>query len=145
MSDDRVPVTMLSGFLGAGAGTIPDLWTLLDFQCSAMQWSDASIVSCKHCSCSATSCVTGKTTVLRHLLQNKADLRIGCIVNDVASINVDAKLLRNDRNRGRSQQPKSTADLTDTIELANGCACELCQTPAVRKCLAPVCADVLRL
>jgi G3E family GTPase len=69
----------------------------------------------------------GKTTVLRHLLQNTTDLRIGCIVNDVASINVDAKLLRNDRNRGRSQQPKSTADLTDTIELANGCACELIQ------------------
>jgi G3E family GTPase len=88
---------------------------------------------------------TGKTTVLRHLLQNKADLRIGCIVNDVASINVDAKLLRNDRNRGRSQQPKSTADLTDTIELANGCACEQCQIPAVRRCLAPVCADLLQM
>lgn len=66
----------------------------------------------------------GKTTVLRHLLENTADLRIGCIVNDVATINVDAKLLRNDRNRGRSQQLNSTADLTDTIELANGCACE---------------------
>ena len=78
----------------------------------------------------------GKTTVLRHLLQNTADLRIGCIVNDVASINVDAKLLRNDRNRGRSQQANSTADLTDTIELANGCACEqreLCADAALSR------------
>lgn len=78
----------------------------------------------------------GKTTVLRHLLQNKTNLRIGCIVNDVASINVDAKLLRNDRNRGRSQEPKSTADLTDTIELANGCACEQRQIAAVCRCCA---------
>lgn len=69
----------------------------------------------------------GKTTVLRHLLENTAELRIGCIVNDVATINVDAKLLRNDRNRGRRQQLNSTTDLTDTIELANGCACERIQ------------------
>ncbi len=69
-------------------------------------------------------CAAGKTTVLRHLLENKAKLRIGCVVNDVATINVDAKLLRNDRNRGRSQQLNTTSDLTDTIELANGCACE---------------------
>ena len=90
----------------------------------------------------------GKTTVLRHLLQNKTNLRIGCIVNDVASINVDAKLLRNDRNRGRSQEPKSTADLTDTIELANGCACEqrhmsaVCRWCAyVHRSLAPAMAS----
>jgi G3E family GTPase len=45
-------------------------------------------------------------------------------VNDVASINIDAKLVRNDRNRARSEQVNTTADLADTIELANGCACE---------------------
>jgi len=68
----------------------------------------------------------GKTTLLRHML-TQSDLKIGCIVNDVASVNIDAKLIR---NTGRAQQgdddapgPKSTADLTDTIELANGCAC----------------------
>ena len=70
----------------------------------------------------------GKTTLLRHILQ-QSDLKIGCIVNDVASVNIDAKLIR---NTGREQETgennagsnlKSTADLTDTIELANGCAC----------------------
>ena len=47
-------------------------------------------------------------------------MKVGCIVNDVASINIDAKLIRNDSSR---QGQTSTADLTDTIELANGCAC----------------------
>ena len=73
----------------------------------------------------------GKTTLLRHILQ-QSDLKIGCIVNDVASVNIDAKLIRNtgreqdagQQNAGsNSNSFKSTADLTDTIELANGCAC----------------------
>lgn len=64
---------------------------------------------------------TGKTTLLRHVLENSTE-KIACIVNDVAAINIDAKLVRNDKNRGSNN---TTADLTDTIELANGCACEL--------------------
>ncbi|PNH09160.1 putative metal chaperone YciC, partial [Tetrabaena socialis] len=60
----------------------------------------------------------GKTTLLRYLLENSKE-KIACIVNDVAAVNVDAKLVRNDKNRGGTN---TTADLTDTIELANGCA-----------------------
>ena len=41
----------------------------------------------------------GKTTLLRHML-TQSDLKIGCIVNDVASVNIDAKLIR---NTGREQ------------------------------------------
>ena len=84
----------------------------------------------------------GKTTVLRHLLQNSSHLKIGCVVNDVADVNIDAKLVRNDRTRqrnnnagggengageggegGGSKGNNTTSDLADTIELANGCAC----------------------
>lgn len=65
----------------------------------------------------------GKTTLLRNLLEN-TKLKIGCIVNDVASVNVDAKLIRNDRTRDRASSINTTTDLADTIELANGCACE---------------------
>jgi G3E family GTPase len=36
--------------------------------------------------------LAGKTTMLRHILQN-TDMKIGCIVNDVASVNIDAKLI----------------------------------------------------
>lgn len=63
----------------------------------------------------------GKTTLLRHIL-TQSNLKIGCIVNDVASVNIDAKLIRNTGREGL-EHFKSTADLTDTIELANGCAC----------------------
>jgi len=56
-------------------------------------------------------------------LENSKE-KVACIVNDVASINIDAKLVRNDRNRARENQVNTTADLADTIELANGCACE---------------------
>lgn len=65
----------------------------------------------------------GKTTLLRYLLENSKE-KIACIVNDVAAINIDAKLVRNDRNRAREDQINTTADLADTIELANGCACK---------------------
>lgn len=64
----------------------------------------------------------GKTTLLRHLLENSA-LKIGCVVNDVANVNIDAKLIRGDRNKDRENGLNTTTDLADTIELANGCAC----------------------
>lgn len=56
---------------------------------------------------------TGKTTALKHLLENKEGAKIGVIVNDVASVNIDAKLV--------SSMPESAAG--DMIELQNGCAC----------------------
>jgi G3E family GTPase len=62
----------------------------------------------------------GKTSLLRYVLENST-LRIACIVNDVANVNVDAKLVRNDA--ARKQGASTTTDLADTIELANGCAC----------------------
>lgn len=60
---------------------------------------------------------------MRHLLENSA-LKIGCVVNDVANVNIDAKLIRGDRNKDRENGLNTTTDLADTIELANGCACE---------------------
>ena len=51
---------------------------------------------------------------MRHLLQNEAGLKIGLIVNDVAEVNIDAKLVRN-------SDPSQGA--VDTVQLQNGCAC----------------------
>ena len=56
----------------------------------------------------------GKTTLLKHLLQNKVGYRIAIVVNDMASINVDAELVRQD---GVLQQQEKM------IELSNGCIC----------------------
>ena len=52
--------------------------------------------------------------MVRHLLQNEAGLKIGLIVNDVAEVNIDAKLVRN-------SDPSQGA--VDTVQLQNGCAC----------------------
>jgi hypothetical protein len=67
-SQRTIPITLLSGFLGAG-----------------------------------------KTCALKNLLENKEDLKIGVIVNDVAAINIDAKLV--------------AGQTGDFVELQNGCVC----------------------
>eukprot|EP00983_Pelagomonas_calceolata_P074417 1152551-Pelagomonas_calceolata.AAC.1 len=54
---------------------------------------------------------TGKTTVLRHLLENSKD-KIACVVNDVASVNIDAKLVRNDRARGSDAKSSTKVGFT---------------------------------
>jgi G3E family GTPase len=57
----------------------------------------------------------GKTTFLNHLLTNQQGLKVGLVVNDVASVNVDAKQIR-------SQSFTSSGSI-DTMELQNGCIC----------------------
>lgn len=52
---------------------------------------------------------SGKTTTLKHVLENKENLKLGVLVNDVAAINIDAKLI--------------AAQSETMVELQNGCAC----------------------
>lgn len=57
---------------------------------------------------------SGKTTLLNHLLNNRSDCRIAVVVNDMASVNVDAELVR---------QGSVLREEERMVELSNGCIC----------------------
>lgn len=54
---------------------------------------------------------SGKTTLLKNMLENKKGIKIAVIVNDVASVNIDSKLVSG----------SNSAD--GMVQLQNGCAC----------------------
>ena len=56
----------------------------------------------------------GKSTLLKHILQNRVGYRIALVVNDMASVNVDAEFVR---QSGMLQQQEKM------VELSNGCIC----------------------
>ena len=59
--------------------------------------------------------LTGKTTFLQHMIHNEVGMKFGLVVNDMASVNVDSKLIR--------QQTSDGFGGVDTLELQNGCVC----------------------
>lgn len=62
---------------------------------------------------------SGKTTVMRHVLANRQDLRVACAVNDFAELNIDAALVAREENGAR----RAGKDGTGVVELTNGCLC----------------------
>ena len=66
---------------------------------------------------------SGKTTTLKHLLENNSNIKVGTIVNDVASVNIDAKLI-NSSNNGNDVDSFNAGD--GVVELQNGCAVSCC-------------------
>lgn len=73
----KIPVTVITGFLGAG-----------------------------------------KTSLIRHLLQNNEGRRIAVLVNEFGEVGIDGELLRSCRVCEDETEPEDTI-----VELANGCLC----------------------
>ena len=54
--------------------------------------------------------------MLQHLLHNRSGLRVAIIVNDMADVNVDASLIKEQGAIAQSKGEKM-------VELTNGCIC----------------------
>ena len=70
---------------------------------------------------------SGKTTLLQELLQNKGGLRVGVVVNDVAAVNIDARLVRERSSSGiRTKSGTARAALLDAVRASTQIIIKYC-------------------
>jgi cobalamin biosynthesis protein CobW len=65
---------------------------------------------------------SGKTTLVRHLLQNHQGRRIAVLVNEFGEVGIDGDILRSCQVCDEEDTAESSSN-TNILELANGCLC----------------------
>jgi len=69
----------------------------------------------------------GKTTLIRHLLQNNQGRRIAVLVNEFGEVGIDGELLRScqvcDEDGNPIEENTNNSMDTNIVELTNGCLC----------------------
>jgi cobalamin biosynthesis protein CobW len=63
---------------------------------------------------------SGKTTLMRHILENAKGLRIAVIVNEFGELGIDGEILK---GCSIGCEDESTTDQPNLYELSNGCLC----------------------
>ncbi|MGF1497264.1 MAG: cobalamin biosynthesis protein CobW [Elainellaceae cyanobacterium] len=66
---------------------------------------------------------SGKTTLVRHLLQNNQGRRIAVLVNEFGEVGIDGEILKSCQVCDEEGTPASPLPETNILELANGCLC----------------------
>ncbi|KAF8065844.1 yciC [Scenedesmus sp. PABB004] len=74
----------------------------------------------------------GKTTLLRHLLSNTGGQRVAVLVNDMAALNVDARLLADAAATGAARVVQAGGPPA-LVALSNGCICCTIREDLVRE------------
>ena len=65
---------------------------------------------------------SGKTTLVRHLLQNNQGRRIAVLVNEFGEVGIDGEILKSCQVCDEDETPNGSSP-TNILELANGCLC----------------------